>query len=101
MSASHTPGPWAVYHDHPDADTAKSLAFVRQVAVAHLGHHGPSDIAQVYCAGELDPEREANAILMAAAPDLLACLENAAMNATGERRARYLAAIAKAKGEQP
>ena len=37
--------------------------------------------------------------LIAAAPELLECLQNAAMNSTGERRARYLAAIAKATGE--
>lgn len=37
--------------------------------------------------------------LIVAAHDLLECLQNAAMNATGERRARYLAAIAKATGE--
>lgn len=38
--------------------------------------------------------------LIAAAPDLLECLQNAAMHCSGERRARYLAAIAKASGGQ-
>ena len=56
-------------------------------------------LARYMAAGEkVRAEAAARERLNDAAPELLACLENAAMNATGERRARYLAAIAKATG---
>lgn len=76
MSA-HTPGPWTWAADHP------------QNACAHIKAPTPwgtlSDIVTVWAApSELDiligdphPERDANARLIAAAPELLEALEKA------------------------
>jgi hypothetical protein len=65
---SHTPGPWGVFHDHPDPQTAKSLALIRPANSKGYDEH--DDIASVYVV-QL-PERAANARLIASAPDLLA-----------------------------
>lgn len=56
----HTPTPWAVFHDHPNANTAKSLGYIRSVD-ADLGAYnswGFSDIA--CCYGCDEPEQKAN-----------------------------------------
>jgi hypothetical protein len=87
MTTKHTPGPWVIGkrdHDVVMVDTASGTA-----------------ICDVY--GESD-DRPANARLIAAAPDLLAALEDIARGdysdplcmKTPEQRARE--AIAKAKG---
>lgn len=89
-NASHTPGPWHV----------------------HGGEIGPSpdETIAVVCAlsgNDGDMEEEANARLIAAAPDLLAALEAVVTTGgwdnldTGGRgtHGAALAAIAKAKGE--
>ena len=103
MSA-YTPGPW----DYHTADGA---------ATPHIAIYAPDEegneidrIADVYGA----PLNEANAELIAAAPDLLAALESAEQcicdllertefareNATGHDVPAIRAAIAKAKGEE-
>lgn len=110
----HTPGPW-IYETDEKAAT-----------IAILGKHGDTmrnrdfdgfgRILTIECAEELDdrpfaprlPEQEANARLIAAAPDLLAALIE--LHALGslilpQRRDEALrnaaAAIAKAKGQVP
>ena len=61
---SHTPGPWAVYYDHP---TCPTIAFIRGV-----GKPRHDDIAIAY-AVDNDVAR-ADVRLLAAAPELLAAL---------------------------
>jgi hypothetical protein len=57
MSKGHTPGPWRI-------DTQDST-FVRDGCTPHRG------IAEVYGYGYGRPQAEANALLIAAAPELL------------------------------
>lgn len=65
----HTKGPWAVFNDHPDELTAKSLSYIRPVDSAGLYS---MDIASIY--GCTEPEQHHNAKLIAAAPELLEAL---------------------------
>jgi hypothetical protein len=93
-----TKGPWEVCFDHPDEDTRASLAFIRPRGEVY----GGEEIADIFCCGG-DTEREANARLIAAAPDLYAALEEIINTPWiggkgGFVRAR--AALAKARGEQ-
>lgn len=71
MSAQHTPGPWEVLHDHPDAETAPAIAYIKAV------NRGMDfeEIALLFGCVE-QPQQEANARLMAAAPELLAALRD-------------------------
>jgi hypothetical protein len=69
--SAHTPGPWAVFHDHPDPDTAACRGSIRP-ADNSLPKCYASEIAGVYLC-EL-PEQAANALLIAAAPEMLAVL---------------------------
>ena len=64
-----TPGPWAAFHDHPNPETAKSIAYIRAADGSTLYEWGFSEIA--CCFGCKTPEQAANARLIAAAPDLL------------------------------
>jgi hypothetical protein len=96
MNTQHTPGPWAVKH-HEDTDTYSIIVAGRQWnswTVAALGH---------------SKEDEANARLIAAAPDLLAVCQE--LEESVEYWSEYdvplgivdriRAAIAKATGGQP
>ncbi len=89
MNAPHTPGPWKILV--PDGS----------MIVAN-GHH----IASVAMGGPIDgPEDRANARLIAAAPDLLAALKEAAdfvqpFNRASDLLDRIDAAIASATGGQ-
>ena len=100
--SSHTPGPWNAVESQPGIywiDTRE-------------GSHAYGDIATVL-EGGMDPEENAaNARLIAAAPDLLAALEDAreeiamrVLEDGGDLRsvtkacAKYDAAIAKARGK--
>lgn len=95
METKHTPGPWAVYHDHPDADTAKSLAHIRALgAEPHL-----NEIASVYCC-DIATEQTANARLIAAAPELLEALNSVLPYVNAGEALIVRAAIAKATGAQ-
>lgn len=96
----HTPGPWTVSYrvDGITVDTAQPVRF-------NLTTAGTAVIARV-CAHE-DAEHfsgEANALLIAAAPDLLKALKVALrqnehdMLMTGEECRQCWAAIAKAEG---
>lgn len=88
MSAAHTPGPWAV-------SGAGRHALVRgeDMTIVAVRHRLEGDV------------HEANARLIAAAPDLLVALEEALHWFEGEHASshpttvRMQAAIAKARGE--
>lgn len=71
MSNKHTPGPW-VSHPHKEQDVAKSGFIViqdRRVNAANIATVIP-------CLGMKKEEVEANANLIAAAPELLEALQN-------------------------
>ena len=91
MSAgTHTPGPWRV---GPVDDTIVTDAAGKEVAAIDGDYNSPDEW----------PRMEANARLIAAAPDMLAALRLCAEGAgfqymTFESRAAVNAAIAKAEG---
>ena len=94
MTTQHTPGPWT--NDPADGALVDARVNGRLVAIAEVFH----------C--DTDESREANARLIAAAPDLLAALEQVMGCITGDNIERihlpvYLdnarAAIRKAKGD--
>lgn len=105
---THTPGPW--YCDEPHSGDADRAVYA--LTPAHKNRHY---MARVYGGGALakrNPEMDANASLIAAAPDMLAALEQVLeFHAKCEREdaidwqwfdAAYYAAraaIAKARGE--
>lgn len=103
MSAKHTPGPWWVDEPLEDGGTEPIVANAQWV------------ICEVADGIDEDGAMEANARLIAAAPDLLAALENltpileaAESNASGNPEWKWVssrintarAAIAKAEGRQ-
>lgn len=94
MKIPHTPGPWFVVTDH-------SAAQVKGFPLIH-SHSGYSVVGVEGMYGDLDTDF-ANAYLIAAAPDVLAALEEAADPISGYLYGtvlhRALAAIAKAKGQ--
>ena len=69
MSAAHTPGPWTV-----TVDTRRSSHMPQ---VSRLGNDGTPYVIASVCGGIGKGAREANARLIAAAPDLLAALQRA------------------------
>ena len=98
-AASHTPGPWRAFQDAESCDV-----------IAPDGYH----VASVEPCNSVNPEAEqaANARLIAAAPDLLAALEQIAgyphsdgIGLTPDHarlmRRQASAAIAKATGHKP
>lgn len=64
----HTPSPWYINHhgDNYVISTDKSGFYI----IALVGDHAPTD-------GDMEVEAKANALLIAAAPDLLEALEQA------------------------
>lgn len=96
MNAQHTPGPWGL-EDRDDGASGYILRgadgdLIEYIERSRYMH----DIA--------DPEQEANARLIAAAPELLEVLEwveNTGMMEHGGGGDMIRAAIAKAKGIQP
>ena len=88
MKAKHTPGPWKQNEDTGMNDSG-----------VILDHIGTVIVTDIY--GRTDEEAEANANLIAAAPDLLAALEAAVKHISliGTEVGNMLeAAIAKARG---
>lgn len=76
VHAKHTPGPWVVFEA-----TLKGRVRARQLLIQPAGHEHPNDFSDIVA--ELPwqhltvDEREANARLIAMAPDLLAVAEMA------------------------
>lgn len=104
MSAKHTPGPWHVKSDPFHFDTLSSIVGGEKRGD---GKRFPSHELNAEVGGFADFEiQEANARLIAAAPDLLEALEEAEKclaeseySEDGYARKLVRAAIAKAKGE--
>ena len=102
MTTQHTPGPWWVDQgvDGLDLPGHVTINAKNKLALAQVVWVMEDDAAE----GKPSPEREANARLIAAAPDLLEALENTLkflVSETCEHPAAVSAraAIAKAKGE--
>lgn len=95
-TAQHTPGPWVIDGNRIRTDYIRFEGAVRGVCVA-----------QVDKAGVGTPQAEANARLMAAAPELLAALKdilacpNWHPEFSGSLWNNAVAAIARAEGRQP
>jgi hypothetical protein len=90
---NHTPGPWIIgtdprYPSEPCVDAVVD-GVVWHIALCHMGI-GPDDSSA-----------EANARLIACAPELYAALKAALPGLRGERHAAALAAIEKADGVRP
>ena len=91
--SSHTPGPWIIgtdprYPSEPCVDAVVD-GVVWHIALCHMGL-GPDDNSA-----------EANARLIASAPELYAALKEALPALRGERREAALAALEKADGVRP
>jgi len=84
MEAKHTPAPWVTFAD-------------KGAAVCIMPAMRPGEICSFE--GCWLPEREANANLIAAAPDLLAALKDLLEGATYVALKAADAAIAKAEGQ--
>ncbi len=97
----HTPGPWVCYHDGPSVESHKNWHIItndkktRVIANVHIEPWNPMD--------------QANAILIAAAPDMLEALQDLVQTLTrnmhtplvkkcGGPLGRAIEAIAKATG---
>lgn len=91
MKTKHTPGPWALVHDSD-----------QQQPTYLIGTYDNPDVARVY---DITKEANANARLIAAAPDLLAfaqMIANGGINEAGEAQieSEARALISKITGEQ-
>lgn len=100
---AHTPGPWEIEHGHHECVNTSTLPWA-------MTGPGGREVCQSPNGVDVDDEDDANACLIAAAPDLLAACEAMlewVARETDDRdwphpvldQAR--AAIAKARGEQP
>ena len=108
MKTSHTPGPWRAL---PAKDFTYENGKALKVASANPSHHSDFKFTAIVYGDMVDGRCEADAALIAAAPDLLAALENAANVlagiATGDLKSigkdshalmQARAALAKARG---
>jgi hypothetical protein len=68
MESKHTPGPWTVYDDSNDGKTGR-------IEIAAIG----KTVARIY--NSVPAQDLPNALLMAAAPDLLEALSNLELSA--------------------
>ena len=95
----HTPGPWTVTRSKMETDGAFDYA---------ISADGVLVLAEVFGRDAKGgwPPSEANARLIAAAPEMLAALRQMVVNSKGDRKEyrdchkKALAAIAKATGEE-
>lgn len=92
--SGHTPGPWEVREVHP----GRSNTPILQVAI---GPKGTASICQITRGTRPFSEREANALLIASAPDLLEALKglDAAIYAIRDDLGTRFPALAEAWGE--
>lgn len=105
MTGKYTPGPWSVYDCHGDKlDACRFENGAFQVMSVDCDHHAVADCSCNHSC-RMEDECEANARLIAAAPDLLeACMEavealNGHPNTMGTEEL-LLSAIAKAEGRE-
>lgn len=73
IALKSVPGPWAIFHDHPNPETAKGMATIRTAGTKR--HEG--DVCEIFLQdfpGETGERMRATAKLVAAAPDLYAAL---------------------------
>jgi hypothetical protein len=101
--AKHTPGPWILSESLGSSNSYKIEKEPGGLVVKIYGRDANIPTGEIVRV----KRTEANARLIAAAPDLLAACENALATITGERvggaistEIELRAAIAKAKGEQ-
>lgn len=97
---SHTPGPWAQSHrEQPNGDYITQVYCENGVTIASLAWY-PVELGD----GITGTSREANARLIASAPDLLSALElaaeKAALNCTDAEWQQIVSVLRKARGEQ-
>lgn len=100
IALKSVPGPWAIFHDHPNPDTAKGMATIRTAGTKR--HEG--DVCEIFLQdfpGETGKRMRATVKLVAAAPDLYEALEAcvAALPAYSEEAKQARAVLAKARGE--
>lgn len=98
MTAKHTPGPWTCSRDDQFGDTR--FYVTQQEGAPYTPDY--SDVATLIaetCSGDRVAKQEANARLIAAAPELLEALKEAALWVDGELKNKVHAAIAKATGQ--
>jgi hypothetical protein len=99
--AKHTPGPWSVGPTHHESEGKSWLFYSHQTHI--LAPNGLTDLAIVEAGEE---EGQANARLIAAAPDLLAACQDIEIALADTKFAssplykQMLAAIEKAVGDQ-
>jgi hypothetical protein len=105
MSASYTPGPWQAKGDYTVSDAVTIIANVDGESFSDGATTHTYDFIAT-CEdeyGERLPNAQANARLIAAAPDLYAALEHVLTSALSLPRfasAEGWAALAKARGDQ-
>ena len=102
-NTQHTPGPWVFTGLHKSSENSYTGYIDFRHGSAEEGNRASGTIAQVdsWTTLEAFEECEANARLIASAPDLLVALLNARIALSGERSPlleRMDAAIAKATG---
>lgn len=96
-TGTHTPGPWLIKKRHDEPEYSNSI-----LSVEADGKDFVDSVATLY--GCEDPEKLANARLIAAAPELLQALQNLVSDIDdgtvyGQRLAQAHAAIANATGK--
>lgn len=94
MSTTHTPGPWQV---KPNSVGGPAVGPEGSVVADIRTYGGP------HVGGRQHPQTDANARLVAAAPDLLEALRCACnyIDKLGGTSSPYRALLARATGEQP
>lgn len=74
MNTTHTPGPWGLAQYSKGIEPPIAYMEHKTIAVMALGHDKSGDVAYLHHSLWGDDEAQANAMLIAAAPDMLALL---------------------------
>ena len=90
MSNKHTPGPWTITVYPPDDDGAEDLCAYIDGNGTHVSHCMPPD-------GANKELRDANALLIAAAPEMLEALQEIVAAADGDWWEQLDATLEKAR----